>query len=127
MPEGWTPVYLVDKPRANVEKWVDQLWADGAAEPHLKHITVAVPSKEVCDDARQQLRHETLSMRSTRNIPWQTHPMSRGACDGMVPCPFQYVCYSDQRPELVEIDKIGLYQRREGNMVLAPKGADPAP
>ena len=112
--QGWDPVYLADDPRANVQAWVDQAWAEGATPLLLHHVTVNPPPDDVCADTRAQMLMEVLRMRELAeeraSQPWHTQAMSRGQCDLWVPCPYQYCCHA---PRLVDPRETGLYDRRD--------------
>lgn len=104
---GWNPVYLADGHEGTPEGWVDQMVAEGECERLMHHVTINVPPVHVCEETRAQIISEaTVYERATRT-KWYTHPMSRGACDHWVPCPFQPVCYTEK---LVRPEDIGTYR-----------------
>jgi hypothetical protein len=112
---GWLPVYLADDPYGDVDAWVDQMYREEAARELIVHVPINTPSESVCAGTRAQVMLEGSHMLDAwvdrGAVPWSSWPMSRGACDGMVPCVFQYLCHAEtvQDPE-----KVGLYQRRAG-------------
>lgn len=110
---GWLPVYLADDPYGDVDAWVDQMYREEAAQELILHVPINAPSERVCAETRAQIMLEGSRMMDAWNdrgaVGWSSWPMSRGSCDGMVPCVFQWLCHAEtvQDPE-----KVGLYQRR---------------
>ena len=115
--ENWKPVYLADRPGdEDADSWVEQLYKEGVVPSLMHHVMVNVPSVAVCIDTQQQVMLEASAMRDLLNdtslASYRAVPMSRPACDGMVPCHFQPVCFNDK---LVTIDSLGLYKERESS------------
>ena len=110
--KGWKPVYLADRNNDDADSWVEQLYSENVIGGLLHHVLVNVPSEAVCADTQYQIMHEALAMRVLleESPSYRSLPMSRGMCDGMVPCHFQPVCFNDK---LVEIDTLNLYKERE--------------
>jgi len=111
--KGWKAVYLADMAHPDLDAWVEQMWREGAAQPLLRAVDVRVPSEAACVDAERQVLLEALRMRELllERPSYATLPMVRGACDGgVVPCPWQYVCYHEA---VVDPATLGLYERRE--------------
>jgi hypothetical protein len=108
--KGWTPYYLMDHPDEDIDAWVEVMYKEGVAQRLVQHVGVAVPPQEVCDDTRRQVMQEAtrarvlLSERSSTR--WNALPMSRGACDGFVPCPWQAACHQ----AVTDLATTGLYQ-----------------
>ncbi len=95
---GWKPVYLADL-RADPDAWVEQMRNEGALALLRHKVSVRLPSDEARAEIKRQILVETEDMRmladSTRPQAWTELPMSRNACDGLVPCPFQNACYHE--------------------------------
>ena len=112
--DGWKSVYLADTREVSPEEWVELMWQERMAEELLRHVNVNVPSEDTCSETKRQIMLEAMSVQEALtergSTPWSVLPMSRGACDGIVPCAFQYVCYADvgTTPE-----STGLYQIRK--------------
>ena len=92
--EGYRPVWLSDKARGDVRGWVDLLVAAGMAGEMVRRVDVRQPGEAARMDTLAQVVAEARRMAAMPR--WQDVPMSRGACDGMVPCPMQGVCYQPQ-------------------------------
>jgi hypothetical protein len=112
--EGWEKVYLADLPPDAIEPWVDGMWREGAAQKALHAVNVDLPSDSILDDTLRQILREALDIRGAlervESEPYTSYAMSRGACDGFVPCPFQAVCYT-KTP--ADVGSMGLYQIRK--------------
>ena len=110
---GWKAYYLADHPDADIDEWVSQMYAEGVAQTLIQHVDVECPTDAVCEAARAQVIREAIAAREAianrSMIPWHVYPMARNVCDGIVPCPFQPACYSEQ---VVDPSTLGLYQRR---------------
>lgn len=127
---NWTPVYLADEPSHDTPRaitdWVDGIERDGIAGQLIQHIPVDVPSDAACDDTVAQIALEAAAMRlavaERRSAPYFAHPMSRGACDGIVPCVWQPCCYS---PRVVDPATLPLYQIRVCDTVTATSSTSP--
>jgi hypothetical protein len=122
--KGWKPYYLEDA-KTDPDAWVEQMWQEGAAQDLLRHIQIKLPQEPQRSCVVSDVLLEGLAMQKVveESTSWQALPMSRNACDAVVPCPFQYVCYTDG---LVEIDKLGIYQSRSSTLP-RPAAIDPAP
>jgi hypothetical protein len=70
---------------------------EGLVQKHIRHITLECPSDDICADTVRQITELATQLTATRSRAdasgWSDIPMSRSACDGMVPCPWQGVCY----------------------------------
>jgi hypothetical protein len=102
--KSWRPFYLSDS-HITPDDWTEQLWKEGAAKEMLHHVQVKVPTDEQCAAVVLDILTEALEMETLKKMetPWNGLPMSRNACDGMVPCPFQNACYSEG---LVRLDNL---------------------
>ena len=111
--QGWQPYYLADHSDADPAEWVDGMWKEGAAQLLMHEVSVRLPGPDIIADTQRQIMWEATGMRETArdrgSSTWMALPMSRAACDGMVPCPFQTACYQS---EPVDIETLGLYQPR---------------
>lgn len=111
---GWTAMYLADVSHIDADDWVEAMFRDRAVESLIHHVTLNAPSDGVCDDTRQQILIEAARMDEAAmgrvSMPWSAVPMSRGACDNLVPCPYQMACYSEN---IVDLAATGMYTRRE--------------
>ena len=117
----YEPVFLADQSQrgsggvAAAEGWVDTLLSGGEIQKHIKHVTLEGPSDEICEDTLRQVIQEGHLMSAIKGsasadaMAWSEIPMSRSACDGMVPCPFQGVCY---RWPVESPDEVEGYERR---------------
>jgi len=111
--KGWLPVYLADG--GDAEAWVAQMYAEGVAQGLVHIVPVALPSEAVIADTVWQIlqeasrAHRLSAERGPRR--WLAQPMSRAACDGMIPCPFQNVCHGEM---VTDIISLGLYSPRKG-------------
>lgn len=110
---GYAPFYLADQSRVDAVAWVDQMWQEKAAEPLMHDVQADVPGDVACDIVTRDILAEAAAMRDLLTdrgtSPFHVLPMSRGACDGFVPCPWQSVCYATQ---VADPSSLGLYQRR---------------
>jgi hypothetical protein len=96
--------YLADSRTRDAEKWIDTLIAEGLVQKHIHHVTLECPSDEVCADTVVQMlklaeEMRSLEVSSRAGELWSSVPMSRSACDGMVPCQWQGVCYQYPPPD----------------------------
>lgn len=93
-PKDFLPEYLADKreDEEQIEKWVSGIIHEGLAQKHVQHINLECPSDEICRDTTDQILAIAAEM-SMIAQPWTDVPMSRSACDGLVPCPWQDCCY----------------------------------
>lgn len=94
---AWKPVWLSDATRPDAHAWVDRMIGEGVAQEASHTADVRYPSEAVCEDTRRQLQRIGEQM-ATAGGDWQDAPMSRGACDAVVPCPMQGMCYLPQTP-----------------------------
>lgn len=110
----WKPMWYADQPRPDPATWVDMMDADAITPSLLYHPAIAQPSRESASQARIQIEREGRRMlelsRLLGDAGGMSLPMSRGACDGWVPCPFQQACYREQ--PAIGIPELGLYQLR---------------
>jgi len=74
---------------------------------------VKLPGPSVLADTARQIMQEGRAMQELvlekGSTTYLALPMSRGACDNLIPCPFQPLCYSSGN---VQIEDLGLFQRR---------------
>jgi hypothetical protein len=113
--EQWIPIWYADQPNPDPVTWVDLMDSDGITPTLLHHIPIAQPSEEVRRDTLDQLN--SLATRMSRLVSehpgpsdFVQEPMSRSACDSLVPCPHQELCYRERPGE--GIAALGLHQRR---------------
>ena len=115
--QGWTAVHLADHAELDADEWVEQMVREGATDKLTRHLVVDPPAEPVREDTLSQVLQEAARasrmLTERRSIPWSALPMSRAACDGNVPCPFQQVCHRQG----VEIDKLGLYVPKDNGKV----------
>jgi hypothetical protein len=116
--KGWKPMYLADYPNSNVDVWVEQMHAEGVAEALVHHIPVALPSYSILSGTLSQMlleaRRASILLSERSSAPWASQPMSRGACDGLVPCPWQHACHDT---DVTDPATTGLY-RIKSNSIL---------
>ncbi len=118
IPPDWKTVWYSDMPSPDPEAWVAAMHRDEITPRLLLHPSIA----EFTDAVRIQtiaqlsviadeMERTSESLQSdTSPEPAMSLPMSRSACDGMVPCPYRWACY---RPEPAEgIGEIGVYHPR---------------
>lgn len=114
--DQWIPIYYADQPQPDPATWVDLMDADGITPTLLHHIPIAQPSEAVRRDTLGQLGRLAIQMsqlagRDPHNpAAGMQVEMSRGACDGILPCPLQEVCYRERPAE--GIAELGVVQRR---------------
>ena len=106
---GWDPIYLADS-RMDPEDWVQAMWKEGAAQALVHHLTINPLPHDAREAAREQVLAEAEAMQALAGKDWRGMPMSRGACDGLVPCRFQECCYA-VKP--VDPATLGLYRVRK--------------
>jgi len=111
--KGWTPMYLADYANSDPAAWVEQMFREGVAQTLVRTVPVAAPSDPVIADTLSQILLEaaraSVLITERRSIPWSALPMSRAACDSIIPCAFQPCCHSEK----VNINEIGLYLPRK--------------
>lgn len=109
--KGWKPVRLAES-RIDVEMWADTLWNEGAARLMLHTLEIESPTEaqrlSVIQDILMEVARGKKLIEDSGSIPWSALPMTRGACDGMSPCPFLDVCYGG----ISDPAASGLYQLR---------------
>lgn len=103
-------VYFADIPQQNPDEWVDCMWADDEAQSLIHKIRVKLPPDKVLADTKRQIVVESFNMSDLRTAH-HLIPMSRGACDGWIPCPFQHVCFREDAGGSIE--GLGIYKRKE--------------
>jgi hypothetical protein len=113
--QKWTPLYLADAGDITPEDWVEAMIRDRVIDDVVHHVTVNAPSDAVCEDTVRQMLAEARRMRAMERegYDWTEIPMSRGACDGLVPCIWQDACYAVGASKVVDLITIGLYTRKE--------------
>jgi hypothetical protein len=109
--KGWKPLYFADA-HVDADAWVEQMWKEGAAQELVTHTSVKMPTPAQCAEVLRDILAESAEMKILidESTPWSVLPMSRNACDGIAPCPFQQVCYGDN---VTDINNLGLYRKRE--------------
>jgi len=112
---GWLPYHYNDM-RDDADEWATRLLDDGEWQRITHHLLLNAPTDAQCAATMRDVMLESLDIRGLvdEDRLWHTLPMSRGACDGFVPCPWQPLCYS---PEIVPLESLGLYQRRDNATV----------
>lgn len=130
-PAGGIPIYLAELvgKDADPEDWVAQMEHEGAVKALSRMLIVDVPGAEVCDDTLaqvlQEARRASVLLTERRSMTWQGMPMSRGACDGMSPCPYQPACHQ----LVTDLVSIGIYKSKNIDIVLpgsVPSGRQPS-
>jgi len=115
--KGWTPVYLADHADMDPEEWVELMHREGVAQGLVRHVGVEVPADGVQQDTIRQIMQEAaragVLISERRSTSWRAMPMSRGACDGLVPCPWQGACHA----EVTDPATTGLYQLKSKSML----------
>jgi hypothetical protein len=117
---GWKPYRMADHPDVDPDAWVEQMYKEGAAQELMHTVKVKLPTADILSDTARQVMQEARAMQELAlergSTTWMALPMSRGVCDGLVPCPFQPVCYSSQ---VIDIETLGLFQARRVSTVSA--------
>jgi hypothetical protein len=113
--EQWIPIWYADQPQPDPVTWVDLMDSDGITPTLLHHIPIAQPSEAVRRDTLDQLnslatRMSRLASEHPGPSDFVQEPMSRSACDSLIPCPHQELCYRERPGE--GIAALGLHQRR---------------
>lgn len=110
---GWTPVFLAES-QEDPSAWVDTMQRDGAVTALMHELRLREFSNTVRNDQIAQILNEAAAAAKVEQdrtgMTWRALPMSRSACDGMVPCPMQPACYGPQ-DQPVDFRKIGLIPR----------------
>jgi hypothetical protein len=110
---GWKPYRIADHHDVDADAWVEQMYKEGAAQELMRTVNVKLPGPDVLSDTARQVMTEARAMQELAlergSTTYLALPMSRGACDGLVPCPFQSVCYSTN---ISNPKDLGLYQLR---------------
>lgn len=125
--KGWKPIHLADHAREiTPAEWVDAMDHDGESIARIHHVMLNAPPDAVCEDTRQQLlvlaREMEVAACERASSTWRGLPMSRGACDGMVPCQWQYACYMGGDADAVtDPTSTGLYRLRADSKMPATK------
>ena len=125
--DGWPMRWYADLARPDPESWVDAMIADGIMPRLILHPAIAEFPESVRRQTLDQLRALAEQMdRTARELqrgpaeqapdqpgppePAMSLPMARGACHGMVECPWIGACYRP-RPEY-GIGALGEYSPR---------------
>lgn len=90
------------------EDWVALMRKDDIISRVYRVDRIGVPTEEQRSEAISQILNESSEMNSQPRR-WQDVPMSRGACDDVVPCPMQAICYAPEPLEDIRIGHLGLY------------------
>lgn len=108
----WSKIYLSQTDLYDARSWVDLMEQDQILDTLIHEVEVSLPALQHQHEFRRQVKTEADQMQV-----WQERvenprlvPMSRSACDGIVPCPFRPVCYSND--VTMELDGLGLYKRK---------------
>jgi hypothetical protein len=111
--KGWRATFLADQSPANWDGWAEQIHREGAASALMSHVRVNVPTDATIADTQRQIRSEAAAIRFLVESQTQFHmlPMSRSACDGLVPCMWQHACYSDTPSDVSRFH--GIYRSRQ--------------
>jgi hypothetical protein len=99
---GWLPVRLASMGRSmymDLSEWVDRIWKDQAGEELIHSLEIQVPSEKERTQVLRDMREEYRRGKSLSGS-WKDVPMSRAACDDLVPCPYKLVCYDGVDPEV---------------------------
>ena len=115
---GWLPYYYSDV-RDDAVEWAESMIREGELARITHHLAVQSPTAEQAGAVIRDVLAESRDIVRQGTVPWQDIPMSRAACDGFVPCPFEYLCYAEPgvRPE-----SLGLYQRRSQDTLSVKEG-----
>lgn len=110
--DNWRATYLADQSPARWDAWAEQIQQEGAASALITHVRINAPSDATIADTQRQIRSEAAAIRFLTESQTQFHmlPMSRSACDGLVPCPWQHACYSDSPTDTSRFH--GIYRSR---------------
>ena len=111
----WRAVWLSDLPSVSAAEWLSQMDADGVTPMVLQDHLIAPLSETIRTETLRQICLEAEQMAALVAAPpselgAMSVPMSRPACDGWTPCPFQAACYRDRPAE--GIGDLGLYRPR---------------
>ena len=111
---GWRAAHLADLNPARWDEWADQMFQEGVVTALIQHPRINAPSPAVCADTLRQIRSISAGMRFLIESEAQFHqlPMSRSACDGLVPCMWQHACYSETPADTTRFH--GIYRSRQG-------------
>jgi hypothetical protein len=104
---GWTKLHLAALP-ADYDGWVEKMRTEGMASL-MHHLEIKCPDPATLADSQRQLEEVADQIKAATRLPWQALPMSRGACDGLIPCPWQHACYGTTK----DLTQLGLYQPRK--------------
>jgi len=95
--QGWIPVWLADEQSLDAAEWVDAMFAEGAPGRLWHDVPVARPTEAQRGETLRQILAEgaraSVLISERRSTTWDALPMTRAACDGMVPCAWQGACY----------------------------------
>jgi len=105
--EGWRPFWYAEQPKPDAGAWVDTMDAEGVTPGLLHHIAIRQPSDAVRQDTLRQIGRVAAEASALAGEWWE-QPMSRGQCDGLIPCPWQDACMRDKPAE--GIAELGLYR-----------------
>lgn len=122
IPPDWKTVWYADLAQPDPEAWVRAMCSDEIMPRLLHHPAIAEFPSEVRRQTLAQLSMVADSMARTAETlstplaaaddpePAMSLPMSRAACDGMVPCPWALACYRADPAH--GIATLGAYSRR---------------
>lgn len=117
---GWTAMHLADHVEYSADDWVDAMIRDRAGYALIHQANLNALSESALAAATGQmlvLGHEIQRAITERgSAPWNSLPMSRGACDSLIPCVWQSACYSEN---IVDLAATGLYTPREKATAIA--------
>jgi hypothetical protein len=120
---GWTPVFLAESAE-DPEEWVDVMQREGAVSALMHDLALREFPNHVRNDHIAQILNEAAAAgrveKDRGGMTWRAMPMSRGACDGMIPCPMQGACYGPQEGE-IDLRRLGLTPRASTPRVTGTK------
>lgn len=121
-PQDFVPEYLADKrsEEEETEAWVTQIIKEGLISKHIQHVPLECPSDEVCEKTCEEIFTLASEIHSLSERKWSDVAMSRSACDGLVPCPWQDCCY---RWPLSDPEDAGYVQVDAGSSLVRPTPA----
>lgn len=110
---GWTPVFLSESAE-DPEHWVDVMQREGAVSALTHELALREFPPHVRNDQIAQILNEATAAAKVEKdrggMTWRALPMTRGSCDGMIPCPMQPACYGPQEGD-IDLARIGLIRR----------------
>lgn len=102
-PRNWKPFRLIEHPGVDGEDWVERMKAEGAMGKMFCEIEIAPMEGRERDQTLCDIDMTRLKMESIQASPMGFVPMSRNACDDIVPCWARGFCYAEQGEELKDV------------------------